>query len=364
MNTQVFAIGALLIATTAVAHAQDAPLPSNDFEDGQGAWTTYGDNVQAFVEADPKSVHGGKNSLGLSYNVGGQGIGALILPTPPGTLRDMKSLRFFLKADAPTTFVVALQEQNGGRYIATFFAPADWQEVALSPSDFSLSDEPNDPKDANARLDMDQVEGVGIADLAQIFVAGDARMAEMLFGLKPGAHSFYIDDFALDTKPLAPTEADVLDDFSRPQLGWMRLKGVTLRTTDDGVLKGAALQAEYNSEQGAIIGFAKLLASGKLQNATGLSLRVAATQATTLLVQIEEKSGGKYNATFPVPAGIAPQDVTLNFADFKPGDDSRDNNGQLDPETAKQLLFLDASAMLGQATGEQMLWLNELKATK
>src|ERR1051325_9670415 len=95
----------------------------------------------------------------------------LLLPTPDMVLSKAKSFKFWIRTDHATPVGFTLQEKDGGRYNALFSTPKGvWQQVELSVADFQADTNKDAPKDPDGKLDMDQVEGVGIIDVAQIFV--------------------------------------------------------------------------------------------------------------------------------------------------------------------------------------------------
>src|SRR5215831_2349453 len=73
---------------------------------------------------------------------------ALIARPAPSEIAQLARLRFRIKTDHDTAMAVLLSEKKpgGGNYTAIVWSPANaWQQVELTPADFSVSDGPNDP---------------------------------------------------------------------------------------------------------------------------------------------------------------------------------------------------------------------------
>jgi hypothetical protein len=83
-----------------------------------------------------------------------------------------------VKTDYPTSLAVVLSEKGGGNYTALFWSSANrWQQIRLAPCDFSLGERDNDPPHPDGKLDLDQVQGVGVTDLGQLFGSTPANPA-------------------------------------------------------------------------------------------------------------------------------------------------------------------------------------------
>jgi hypothetical protein len=320
------------------------------------------------VTHDAAHVHQGKAALQFDYNIQKGDMSALMLMTPEGKLTKAKSFHFFVQSDTTSPLAIVLQEHDGGRYMANFVAPKDkWQPVELSISDFILSEDANDPKDSNYKLDLDQVEGIALTDIGQMFAQGADDNLLKLLNLKTGPHTLYIDDFTVGEEALpsifSGTAADVrLDTFARPQVGWMAVGDVRLSIATGKPLEGRGLQADYHQAPMKVVGFVRRFPRGKLNGTTKLAFDVAALKATKILVQVEEKGGGKYNSIIDVPAGKVPTAMSLPFSEFKVADDSHDSNDKLDLELVTQVLFMDLSGFLEMADQDNSLWLSPLRA--
>jgi hypothetical protein len=147
----------LLAALPLVAQPDPNLLVRHTFEKDAEGWVVMGPGG---------AVHAAAGSLVFSYELRPKQFSMAVLPAPPETAR-MQRLRLRVKADRDMPVAVLLSERKpgGGNYTAIFWAPANtWQAVELAPGDFILSDGPNDPRDSNGKLDLDSVEGIGIAD--------------------------------------------------------------------------------------------------------------------------------------------------------------------------------------------------------
>jgi hypothetical protein len=362
---------AVLAMAAAGASAETAPLMRHTFEEGVGGWTTLGQSGKVAVTHEPAHVKEGKAALQFDYRIGPDEQSVLLLPTPDGGLAKLKSLRFWVQADHATPLIAMLQEQDGGRYVALFSVPKDqWQQVELSPSDFMLSEGPNDPKDPDNRLDLDRVSAFGIGDMGQFFAqAKEPGLAELL-GVKTGPHTLYLDDFAASEEALpeaaASTSGEVnLDTFARPQASWLGIGGVHLSVgPGGGADRGRALRVEYRQVSGKIDAFARRVRRGALAGAERLMLDVASAKPARLVVQLEEADGGKYNTTVEVPGESAVQKLSLKLADFTAAEDSKDTNDRLDLDQINQVVILDATGLADTVDQDNTLRISRLSASR
>lgn len=366
------------------AHAQPPAATSLqthlDFEDGNLAFQPLGDNAKVSLTREAANVKQGRAALRFDYEVGAAGMNALLRTGQMGEAADLKSFRFWVKADYPTNLVMVLQEENAGRYLALFHAPKNqWQQVELAPSDFVLSSNPEDPKDPNGKLDMDIVTAAAIGDFNQLLAASKDQGLKRILGIKDGRHSLYIDDFWASKQPLVlppgvnPDSKNIIDAFVRPQLSWLSLGDVLLKRVTEKELadqgrdisvRGRGLQAEYRQQAGALMGLTKLIRPGLLKDMTSLEFTVATDKAMTLVVQLEETSGGKYFTTVQLPAGTTPAEMRLLPELFGVSEDSKDDNKRLDLEQVKQILLIDAAGLFGQPMGDNVLWLSNFRVER
>src|SRR5580658_10563226 len=184
----------IVLFAVLVASAQQTPevLVHQDFETDPTVWSAVGLGSSVSITHLPGQAHSGNSALAFSYQLKRGQIAAAVTPASP-KLAKMQRLRFWVKTDHDTPGAVLLSETKpgGGNYTAWFWAPANtWQQIEMSPADFVLSDGPQDPKDADGKLDLDQLQGVGILDLGLFFPAVPSAAPA-----NAGAHTMFIDDF-------------------------------------------------------------------------------------------------------------------------------------------------------------------------
>lgn len=342
------------------------PLYQESFEAGEGGWAAMGDNGKVSWSQEAANVKEGRGALRFDYEIT-PGQFSLLVGALPQTMTTLQSLKFWVKASHDTPLAFVLQEQGGGRFGALFSTPKDkWQRVELKPTDFVLQEGKDDPKDANGKLDLGSIEGGALVDFNQFFAqlgGGKNNPLAQLLNVKTGARTLHVDDLIFSGKPLAAEaapDASILDDFTRPQVNWFSIGDIGLQNIKDANPENNALQADYVQEQGRLIALAKGLPRGVLTNKQSLFFNAASAQRALLIVQLEEHSGGKYNLTVDVPGKTVPTPLTLLFKDFKPAEDSKDDNNRLDIDQVKQLLILDLTGLIGQANAPNTLWLNRI----
>ncbi|MGV3618878.1 MAG: hypothetical protein ACO1SV_26430 [Fimbriimonas sp.] len=366
MKTSRWIAASLLAVGAAFAQAPAEPLIKHTFAEDAAGWIPVGNGAKVVIFHDPALGAPTTGALRLNYQVQKGEFNGLYLPTPFDSLKTAQSIKFSVRADQGTVIAVALQEEEEGRYVAVFHAPKDgWQPVELSVHDFALAMEKDDPKDPNAKLDLERVTGIFIGDLSQIFASIEDPKAKDLFEVKPGPHTLYLDDFTVSSTPVAPSTASAgadvrIDSFAHPQLAWYGLGGVKMSRASGTPLEGAALKADYRQAPGKPIILTRNMMPWVLTQSKSLAFDAASAQASKLIVQVEETEGGKYNATVDVPAGSQAKHFDLPFADFKASDDAKDPSGKLEVGKIKQITFIDATGMLQSADRDNTLWINNL----
>jgi hypothetical protein len=365
--TALMALPLIAGAQATPTQAVPAPFISHTFEAGDGGWQAQGASGKVSITHDAAHVKEGKAALQFDYTIAKNEMSVLYLPTPEGLLAKAKSIRFWVMSDHPAPLFVSLQEHEGGRYIALVAAPQfKWQQVELSPSDFVLSEDNNDPPDPNSHLDMDKVEGVAIIDIGQFIAQADTPFAK-LFDIKQGPHAFYVDDFSVSEQALPSSYSannDVrLDTFVHPQVGWFGVGGFKFSINSGKPLEGRSLQLDYHQTPQQFAAFMRRIPRGKLAGMDKLTFTAAALHPTKLLIQVEDKDGIKYNTSVEVPGEKTPHEYSVNFADFKPADDSKDKNTPLDLKKVHQVLFMDLSGFVDMADTDNTLWIGSVHAS-
>jgi hypothetical protein len=367
--SRLFAVSAALVGAIGVtAGAAYAQFPTPDVPPATGlpirqtfltssdGWMAMGDGAKVSPVENPLKVNSAAGALQMDYKIDKTTISAFLLQVAPGALTNAKSFHFMMRSDYAETVLVGMDEVGGGHYLATVSLPKDkWQAVELTPADFVLSDGPNDPKDPDNKLDLDKVEHIGIIDAGTFFSKiGDTNPGLMdLLGVRTGPHTCYLADFQISSLPLngasgAPVPSTVLDTFAHPQVDWMLVGGVQAKNITGAPFVGRGMTATYSQAPQKLNGLTHRIPTGQLAGATKLGFSVASTHAATLMIQVEEKGGGKYNTKVYVPAGETRlTDISVSFADFKAADDSKDSNGMLDLDQVNNLIIIDLTGALG-----------------
>ena len=389
MPRRPFLLAALLALTAAAAHAATAfaqePVPitpsappptglpiHQTFLTSADGWVAFGDGAKVSPVPNPLTINSANGALQLDYTIGVGGISAFLLPVVPGALAKAQSFQFDIRCDYAAKLVCGVQEREGGRYFANFSVPKDkWQHVELSASDFGLASNPTDPKDPDGKLDLDQVENIGLIDAGSLFAQANNPTLNELFGIPTGAHHLYLANFDVSAVPLpgasgVPATPGVLDTFAHPQVGWYTVGGVQAKSVRGAPLSGRGMSLDYTQEPGKVAGAIRFFPHGKLTGTTKLTLAVASVKAATLLVQVEDGAGDKFNTQVYVPAGANKTEaVRVAFADFKIADDSKNKAATLDLAQIDRLLIVDLSGAMGIVTAStpNTLYVGDLRAT-
>jgi hypothetical protein len=332
-----------------MAQPEPAALLHLTFATGTSGWTALGQGG---------SVRAAGGALEFSYEVKAKQFALAVLPAPPETAQ-LKRLRFRVKTDHDTALAVLLSERKpgGGNYTATFWsAGGAWQAIDLTPSDFNASDGPNDPVDADGRLDLDQVDGIGITDVAQ-FISAQPENPEfpVIVDRASGAHTLQLADFEIFGGSGAPARAALaIDRFDRGYLEWITLGGVKLRLAGaDNPLHMTALEAAYEQTQGHYGILLRRISHLDLSRANGLAFDIASKTDATVIVSLELKNGRRFNQTIFPPGDREVFHVKLSFSDFE-------GAGKLDPAQLKSLALTDISAAEGGGQANT-LWIGKVE---
>jgi len=370
-NRSIRTMSSALLAGACLAGAQtpSAPLVNLSFKDSSGGWMVLGGSSKMSISHDPEIAIPTAGALKYDYAITKGEFSGLYMPIALGDWAKAKSVKFRVHADTATLLAIALQEQDGGRYVSMVQVPKDaWQPIELSTSDFILSQDPGDPKDPDGKLDMDRVTNIAIADVSQYFLAMDNQPLVNLLDIKKGNHAMYIDSFTVGTDPIPAGSASKGDEiqvetFVHPQLSWFSLGGIKLsRSVAAKPLEGPALRAEYHQTPGKPAVLSRALPSWILSGAKTLSFDVASVQPTKLIVQLEQIDGGKYNMVVDLPGGSVSQHKTLLLSGFARGDDSKDSDTKPHLALVKSLTLIDVTGMIDQSDHDTTLWINHIVA--
>lgn len=370
MTLSAFGAAALLAAMTAFGGVQATSLLQHSFDADNNNWNPESTNGSATeVTKAAGEFKTGTGALKVKYTIEKGHFSVLSLPVAEGKLAKMEQVKFWLRTDHDTVFIVSLMEKEGGRYNASFWSPKNvWQEIELFPADFLLGTEETDPKDPNNRLDTDKIEKIQLLDMANLFIQAEDQN-NALFKVEGGPRVFWMDDFqALTGLPVSTSPKEkgvVIDDFKRDFLVWLPVGAgsPTIALDKSGKpLEGRALRAEYTSEPGKFSAVMRPSSKNLAGNKT-LAFDIAADKGTKLLIVLEEKEGGRYNAVIEVEGEKKAQKKNVKFDDFTLADDSPpDTNGKLDLDSLKLVGFLDLSFLETQEKRSNTLWVANLRA--
>ena len=367
--------GLPFIALFAAAACAQSPFFHQDFEAKTAGWTAFGaKSAKVQITHEPASVKNGKGALEFDYEASNSEPAVAILPlTQP--LPGLQSLRLWVKGTSPMAAAVSLTEKEGGRYLAIFWLDGDtWQRVELTPEDFILSTNQNDPKDPDGKLDLDQVEAIGIVDISQIINPIMAAHAPLMVAEHAGPQKLFIDDFEVSAErpawfhPRAPFE---IETFSHPQLDWFTLGGADLKLdTSRKVMAVDALEASYQQIPDRFPILLHPMPQMDLAGATHLAFDIASDNQINLIVALIEQAPGKtegphYNANIEVPGGgkTAHREVALSAFDFD-SNGPADPAGKLDLARLKTIGILDVTSAYTQQTGANTIRIGNIKAMK
>jgi len=375
------------LALGTVLQGQDAEKKMSiaDFEGDLGEWTAM-KMGEAGVGADTDSkvsitreagaVKAGKGALSYTYEITPKTIRVLALQKPMD-LTGMKSLRFWVKCSQATAVVFGLAEAGGASYQASAHCPAGaWQEVAVNLDEL-IVDEP--AKDTNGKLDLDQVVSFTIFDIGGF-------LAMFLPDMK-GTRTIALDDVVFSSKavPLTTGATQVtkvvpihlVDNFESPVIRWIPI-AVDFSEAPKFSLFEAAVAVDKEVPDGGgkqslkfthprkgrkIHGILRNLEKLDLSKAAALDLSVKASHDGTYFVALEEKGGARYNKKIDLLLGDW-KSYSWKLSDFTLADDSRDDNGKLDPDQIKQVTIADVTTLLGGTEADEVhLWVDNVVFT-
>jgi hypothetical protein len=254
------------------------------------------------------------------------------------------------------------KQPGGGNYVAWFWAPANaWQKIELTPADFSATDGPNDPVDPDGKLDLDQVNGIGLFDLAQYFSQLASNPTPPLsVAAQSGRHTLLLDSFEVSADAPARAAADAgtvpLDPPGRGFVQWVTPGEMDIKVSGAGGPLGAgALQAVYPPAAGRIEILVRRVANAQLANARRLVFDIASEREAALMVVVEmTQPGGGTGPRFTMPV-YPPGDREVFHVDLKLQD--FDGAGKFDPARWRTIAILETP---GADSGPNTLWIGNM----
>lgn len=356
-------------ATIAAAQPSGDILLRQDFEGHAVGWFVApagggpGSEANAVrIDRAPGHAHSGSGALAFTYEARPRQMAAEVMPAPPQLAR-MTRLRFWLKTDRARPIAVLLSERKpgGGNYNAWIWSPAEtWQQVDLTPADFSLAEGPNDPKDSDGKLDLDHLQAIGILDIGM-------RFPQMASG-PSNSHTLWIDDFEAFAGDAAPVQDGmVVDDFRRGFVAWISPTGATLQLAQSAnPLNEPSLQVSYEQADQPFPSIVRQLHSAGLARATRLEFDIASEKESTVNVSLEMSrpgaaQGPRFNLPIYPPGEREVFHVSIKLADFRPagGPAVPEADVRVEPALLKTLALVDVSAATGDP-GRNTLWIGNV----
>jgi hypothetical protein len=312
-------------------------------------------------------VRAGHAALEFSYDLGPKKFAGAVLGAPE-SFASMRSLRFWARSDHNTAVGVLLSEKkpSGGNYVAWFWAPAGaWQAIELTPADFTVTDGPNDPVDPDGKLDLDQVEGIAVFDLAQYFPQILSSAGSSMQGAaESGHHSLWLDSFEVSS--VAPERSAAaagmvpIDLPGRDFLEWITPGSIDLKVSGTAAPLGPqSLQASYKQTDGQLDLLVRRVSNPQLAQAKRLVFDVASERAATLMLVLEmTKPGGGQGPRFTLPI-YPPGGREVFHVDVKLN--AFDGQGHFDPAHWRTIAILD---LTGGDDEQNTLWIGNVAVGK
>src|SRR5258706_8030982 len=316
-----------------------------------------------------------QGALELSYELGAKSFSGAAWPVSE-KLAQTHRLRFSVKSDHDTAIAVMLMEKNpgGGHYSTWFWAPANTlQQIELAPSDFGADIGPNDPVDADGKLDFDQLQNIVLLDTAHFLgQLADRPNFPVMVSKSTGQHKLVLTSFEIISGPVVRRpQVDALipiDRFDRGFNAWMTLGGMKLQLSPpENPLGEPGLEASYEQIEGQLSILVRRLSNFDLAKAKRVSFDIASDHDTTLVISLElKKSGGdgpRYTATIYPPANRKVFHVNLALSDFERDPNQANSSpAKLDPSQLNSIALTDISATTGGDAGPNTIWIGKLEA--
>ncbi len=350
-----------------------------DFEQDEGNWTTLDPQGQLGLTWVPENVYKGTGALELKYTQAqqapgeGEGIaGAMMVPIEMG-LPGLQTLELALKTTASVPLLLALAETDESNYLCMVFCTAgQWHPITLSVDDFTLDE---NSFDENGRLDPELIKSLALVDIS-FFLRGMAQAKIPIYS-EPAAPetTIWLDEVNLRTVPLSDEtsglppedgEAVVIDTCDRPTFKWLALGGRDIRLSHntENAAAGGCYRVDYSVPVGTIFGLLRSIKVGSLAGTRRLELSIKSSVDVSFLLTLEESDKSRYSMQVPV-GGMQPwQRLMINYTQLRLGDDSQDENGQLDPDQIKSVALVDLSALTTFQDSQNTLWLDDVIAVK
>jgi len=354
----------------------------DDFESELSGWaaiklddaTGFGldEDSKVVLTQDAKNVKAGKSALEYTFELAPTVLRVLGLQRALD-LSGMKSLRFWVKCTSTTALVFGLNEQGGANYQASVYCPAGaWQEVVLNLDELTLDDP---AKDANGKLDLDEVQSLHVMDLGSFLV-------RILPEIK-GSRTVWVDDLVFSAKAVARTTGatkstagkpiHLVDNFESPVIRWAPISFELAETPKIGVFDAPvatdtdakagkqSLKMTYTRGAAKVQGLLRSLEKLDLGKATRLELSLKTSQDGMFIVSLEEKDGSRYQQIVDLKAADGWKSLSYDFSTFTKTDDTQDENDKLDADQIKEMSVADFTTLAGAGAGvENILRVDEV----
>jgi hypothetical protein len=376
-------IAAVLAAVVALgAQDEQKTVRVDDFESELSGWTAIKiDDSTGFgvdedsavaVARDPAQVKSGKGALTYTYELSAATVRVLGVQRPLD-LTGMKSVRFWVRCSHATAVLFGINERGGANYQTSFYCPAgSWQEFAVNLDELALDDP---AKDANGKLDLEDVESLHVMDLGSFLV-------RLLPDLK-GSRTLGLDDVEFSGKSLARTTGatksargdpvHLVDSFESAVIRWapvgieigegpkIRVFEAPLATDADARTGRQSLKMTYTRQAMKVQGLMRSLEKLDLAKASRLELGLKTSRDGMFIVSIEEKDGSRYQKVVELKAADGWKGLSFPLAEFTKADDSQDENDALDAGQIKEMSIADFTTLAGAGTGaENVLRVDEV----
>jgi hypothetical protein len=364
-----------------LAQAQTRPeaLVKHTFESETDGWISMGSNGSVKVTHEAGAVKSGSGALEYTYSLDGKGFNTVVLPLGGGKVAAMRRIRFWLKSDHDGAFGVILSEKKpgGGDYTAIIWAPKNtWQHVDLNLGSFFATDGPTDPVDPDGKLDPEQVEAIGIIDLATLFNHLPAE-SPMVVTKTTGSHTILLDDFEIlptDSPDASKSVsgAIIVDQFDRGFTQWITLGGMSLGlvpTGDNNPIAGPSIIATIQPADGKLAILTRRVNGADIAGTKRIAFDIAAQHEGAFAISIETKKTGaatgqgpRYNFTINPPDGRKVFRVNVSLADFDHDENSaQDPAGKLEAAHIKSIAIVDVTAMVTGASAGNTIWIGRVE---
>lgn len=330
-----------------LAQSSDGVMLRENFQGDTGTWKAMGERASVRpAEAAPGMV--------FSYDLAPKTHSGIVTAVP-ADFAGMQRMRLHVKTDHATAMGVLLSEKKpgGGNYTAWFWSPADtWQWIELTPADFTVNDGEGDPQDADGKLDLGDVEGVGLFDLGQFFSQVPAANFPMAVHVDAGRHNATMDAFEVYSTPAAAPARGFLD--------WVTLGQMDLKlNSGPNPLNKPALEAHYQEVDGQYQLLLRRISGAAMAKSKRLVFDIASDRDVTLMLAVEmSKPGGgqgpRYTVPIYPPGGREVFHVNLDLADFH-------GDGKFDPARWRTFSIVDITTAGGGAPAPNTLWIGNME---